>query len=82
MTASRSGGRTDAASSFSADGIALSPDGKTLYWQAIMGKTLYSLPTDTLTGWLTAPMMPRRWPTRPWPARIVTVGENGPATGC
>ncbi len=30
---------------FAADGVALSPDGATLYWQALTGKTLYSLPT-------------------------------------
>ncbi len=34
---------------FAADGIALSQDGKTLYWQALTGKTLYSIPTDQLT---------------------------------
>ncbi len=33
---------------FSADGIALSPDGEHLYWQAIKGGTLYRIPTDTL----------------------------------
>jgi sugar lactone lactonase YvrE len=33
---------------FNADGIALSPDGKTLYWQALTGKTLYSIGTDAL----------------------------------
>lgn len=33
---------------FAADGIALSPDGATLYWQALKGKTLYSLPTAVL----------------------------------
>lgn len=66
---------------FSADGIALSPDGKTLYWQAIKGKTLYSLPTDTLTGWLTAPMMPEALADRTLAGKIVTVGENGPADG-
>ncbi|WP_165699540.1 SMP-30/gluconolactonase/LRE family protein [Chimaeribacter californicus] len=31
-----------------ADGIEISPDGKTLYWQALTGKTLYSLPTAVL----------------------------------
>jgi len=35
---------------FSADGIALSKDGKHLYWQAIKGKTLYRIPTETLIG--------------------------------
>ena len=33
---------------FNADGIALSADGKTLYWQALTGKTLYSIATETL----------------------------------
>jgi sugar lactone lactonase YvrE len=33
---------------FNADGIALSPDGKTLYWQALTGKTLYKIGTDLL----------------------------------
>ena len=33
---------------FAADGIALSGDGKTLYWQAIKGKTLYRIATDQI----------------------------------
>ena len=33
---------------FAADGIALSNDGKTLYWQALTGKTLYSIDTAYL----------------------------------
>ncbi len=39
---------------FAADGIALSPDGSTLYWQALTGKTLYSLPTSVLQDPTTA----------------------------
>jgi sugar lactone lactonase YvrE len=66
---------------FSADGIALSPDGRMLYWQAIKGKTLYSLPTDALTGWLTAPMMPEALADKTLAGKVVTVGENGPADG-
>jgi len=66
---------------FSADGIALSPDGKTLYWQAIKGKTLYSLPTDALTGWATASFVPEMLSDRTLESKIVTVGENGPADG-
>ncbi|WP_458097340.1 SMP-30/gluconolactonase/LRE family protein [Roseomonas sp. WA12] len=31
-----------------ADGIAISPDGGTLYWQALTGRTLYSIPTAAL----------------------------------
>ena len=33
---------------FAADGIALSNDGKTLYWQALTGRTLYSIDTQKL----------------------------------
>jgi len=66
---------------FSADGIALSPDGKTLYWQAIKGKTLYSLPTDALTGWATASFVPEMLSDRTLSGKIATVGENGPADG-
>ncbi|MCJ2122847.1 SMP-30/gluconolactonase/LRE family protein [Methylobacterium sp. J-077] len=66
---------------FSADGIGLSPDGKTLYWQAIKGKTLYSLPTDALTGWVTAALVPETLADKSLAGKIVTVGENGPADG-
>ena len=58
---------------FSADGIALSPDGATLYWQAIKGKTLYSLPTAALTD---ASLSPQQLA-----GRVSRVGENGPADG-
>lgn len=34
--------------SFSADGIALSPEGDYLYWQAVKGKTIYRIPTSAL----------------------------------
>lgn len=37
-----------------ANGIALSPDGATLYWQALTGKTVYSLPTKVLQDPATA----------------------------
>ena len=33
---------------FASDGIAISNDGQTLYWQALTGKTLYSIATDKL----------------------------------
>ena len=33
---------------FAADGIAISPDGRTLYWQALTGRTLYAIDTDLL----------------------------------
>ncbi len=32
-----------------ADGVAISPDQKTLYWTAITGRKLYSIPTDLLS---------------------------------
>ena len=66
---------------FAADGIALSGDGKTLYWQAIKGKTLYSLPTDALTGWATAAIVPEALTDRTLRGKIATVGDNGPADG-
>ncbi|AWN44375.1 hypothetical protein DK389_05210 [Methylobacterium durans] len=66
---------------FSADGIALSKDGGTLYWQAIKGKTLYSLPTDALTGWATASLVPETLTDRNLSGKIKTVGENGVADG-
>ncbi|NUZ06115.1 L-dopachrome tautomerase-related protein [Piscinibacter koreensis] len=53
---------------FAADGIALSPDGRTLYWQAIKGKTLYSVPTEALAAGDPAD-------------KVVRVGDNGPADG-
>ncbi|MBS3652098.1 PD40 domain-containing protein [Pseudaminobacter sp. 19-2017] len=33
---------------FAADSIALSPDGRTLYWKALTGRTLYRVSTDAL----------------------------------
>ncbi len=66
---------------FAADGLALSPDGKTLYWQAIKGKTLYSLPTESLAGGLTTALMPTSLADQSLAGRIETVGENGPADG-
>jgi sugar lactone lactonase YvrE len=33
---------------FAADGVTLSPDGQTLYWQALTGRTLYKVPTSAL----------------------------------
>ncbi len=55
---------------FAADGIALSVDGSTLYWQAIKGKTLYSVPTAAL-----------RDPAANVASQVQVVGENGPADG-
>ena len=66
---------------FAADGLALSPDGKTLYWQAIKGKTLYSLPTDALTGWAASTLVPEALSDRSLAGKTAQVGENGPADG-
>lgn len=35
---------------FAADSIALSPDGRTLYWKALTGRTLYRITTDVLNN--------------------------------
>lgn len=35
---------------FAADGIALDPQGRFLYWQALVGRTLYRVPTAALTA--------------------------------
>ena len=61
---------------FTADGLALSPDGKTLYWQAIKGKTLYSLPAADLQRAFTDPSAEASMP-----GKITVVGEDGPADG-
>lgn len=66
---------------FAADGIALSPDGATFYWQAIKGKTLYSLPTTALTGWMTSAAVPDALTDRSLAGKIEVMGENGPADG-
>ncbi|MDV2984769.1 UNVERIFIED_CONTAM: L-dopachrome tautomerase-related protein [Methylobacteriaceae bacterium AG10] len=66
---------------FAADGIALSNDGKTLYWQAIKGKTLYSLPTDALTGWAAASLVPDTLIDKSLAGKVAKVGENGVADG-
>jgi hypothetical protein len=58
---------------FAADGIALSPDGGHLYWQALTGTTLYRVPTD-------APENPRLSPTA-LAGRVERVGVNGVADG-
>lgn len=55
---------------FAADGIALSVD----------GTTLYSLPTDAVTGWLTSSVAPSALTDRSLSGKVETVGENGQAT--
>jgi len=58
---------------FSADGIALSKDGKYLYWQAIKGDTLYRIATSALTeaGWRGDDIS----------AQVQAYGKNGVADG-
>ncbi|WP_407672165.1 SMP-30/gluconolactonase/LRE family protein [Noviherbaspirillum soli] len=58
---------------FAADGIALSPDGKYLYWQAIKGRTLYRIATGALDD--------AALPAKSVEDKVETVGENGPADG-
>jgi sugar lactone lactonase YvrE len=58
---------------FAADGIALSPDGKHLYWQAIKGRTLYRIATETLHDSALADDAVA--------AQVERVGENGPSDG-
>ena len=40
---------------FAADGIALDPAGRYLYWQALVGRTLYRIPTASLTSTTMSP---------------------------
>ena len=58
---------------FAADGIALSPDGKYLYWQAIKGRTLYRIATGALDD--------AALPAKSVEDKVEKVGENGPADG-
>ena len=58
---------------FAADGIALSPDGKYLYWQAIKGRTLYRIATSALAD--------AALPAKSVEDKVEKVGENGPADG-
>lgn len=66
---------------FAADGIALSPDGKTLYWQAIKGTTLYSIPTESLAGGIGSTLLPSALTGGDLSSKVQRVGENGPADG-
>jgi sugar lactone lactonase YvrE len=58
---------------FSADGIALTPEGRHLYWQAITGRTLYRIPTEALVD--------AALNGADAGARVERVGENGVADG-
>ncbi|TWI47326.1 major royal jelly protein [Pseudoduganella flava] len=58
---------------FAADGIALSPDGQYLYWQAIKGDTLYRIATSVL--------IEEGWRGDDIGGKVETVGRNGVADG-
>lgn len=58
---------------FAADGIALTQDGRYLYWQAVKGKTLYRIATDALQN----PQVGADQVA----GRVETVGLDGPADG-
>lgn len=58
---------------FAADGIALTPAGDWLYWQAIKGRTLYRIPTAVLHDRHARPDAVER--------AVEVVGEHGPADG-
>ncbi|KQT46233.1 hypothetical protein ASG43_11375 [Aureimonas sp. Leaf454] len=58
---------------FAADGIALSKDGETLFWQALTGKTLYAISTSLLEDPATS--------DEALAAAIKTRGENGVSDG-
>ncbi len=58
---------------FNADGLALSADGKNLYWQALTGHTLYRVPTDALRD--------EKLPANLLAQQVEAVGDNGVADG-
>jgi sugar lactone lactonase YvrE len=61
------------APTFNSDGIELSPDGATLYWQAISSRTLYSVPTEALRD----PALS----SKDLESRVKREGETVPADG-
>jgi sugar lactone lactonase YvrE len=58
---------------FAADSVALSPDGRTLYWKALTGRTLYLIATDALED--------TRLSEKNLEARVQRVGETEPTDG-
>ena len=58
--------------SFAADGIALDPAGQFVYWQALVGRTLYRVPTAALTGKLAPSAVA---------AKVETLGTTNVADG-
>jgi sugar lactone lactonase YvrE len=63
-------GRDGKGLSINVDGIAISADGKTFYWQALTGKTVYALPTAVMQD-----------PTKAAHARPVKVATTHAADG-
>ena len=62
--------------SFAADGIALDPSGEFVYWQALVGRTLYRVPTQALLGALTGKLTPSAVA-----AKVETLGATNVADG-
>ena len=58
---------------FAADSIALSPDGRTLYWKALTGRALYRITTDALVD--------PRLAEKDLEARVERVAETEPTDG-
>lgn len=58
---------------FAADSLALSPDGRTLYWKALTGRTLYRIATDVLAD--------PRLSEKNLEARVERAGETEPTDG-
>jgi sugar lactone lactonase YvrE len=58
--------------SFAADGIALDPAGQFVYWQALVGRTLYRVPTAALNGKLSPSAVA---------AKVETLGTTNVADG-
>ena len=58
---------------FAADSIALSPDGRTLYWKALTGRILYRITTDVLEN--------PRLSEKDIEARVERVAETEPTDG-
>jgi sugar lactone lactonase YvrE len=58
---------------FAADSIALSPDGRTLYWKALTGRTLYRITTDAVEN--------PRLSEKDIEARVERVAETEPTDG-
>jgi sugar lactone lactonase YvrE len=58
---------------FAADSVALSPDGRTLYWKALTGRTLYRISTDAVDN--------PRLSEKDIEARVERVAETEPTDG-